>query len=157
MVTYGYAPSMADRTSSTVHIDVPAAAIMAVIADFAAYPGWASGVRAADVEGTGQDGRPDRVRFSLDAGPVKDSYVLGYTWNGDNEVRWDLVERGSMVAEMSGAYVLTATGAGTEVTYQLAVGMAVPMPGFLKRRAEKTIIDTALQGLKRRAETVAGQ
>lgn len=148
---------MADRTSSTAQIDGPAALIMGVIADFAAYPGWASGVRAATVEGTGPDGRPDRVRFSLDAGPIKDSYVLGYTWNGDTEVSWELVERGSMVSEMTGSYLLTTAGAGTEVTYQLAVGLAVPMPGFLKRRAEKTIIDTALQGLKRRAEAVAGQ
>jgi polyketide cyclase/dehydrase/lipid transport protein len=148
---------MADRTSSTVHVDVPAAVIMTVIADFAAYPDWASGVRAADVQGTGPDGRPERVRFSLDAGPIKDSYVLGYTWDGDSEVRWELVERGSMVSEMSGAYLLTSAGTGTEVTYQLAVGLAVPMLGFLKRQAEKTIINTALQGLKRRAEMVAGQ
>jgi len=30
------------------------------------------------------------------------------------------------------------------------------MIGMLKRRAEKTIIDTALKGLKSRAETIGG-
>ena len=31
----------------------------------------------------------------------------------------------------------------------------IPTPGLLKRKAEKMIIDTALKGLKARAETLA--
>ena len=130
---------------------------MAVIADFAAYPQWASGVRAAEVLAAGPGGRADRVRFTLDAGVIRDSYVLAYTWHDDEEVYWELAERGTAVTEMSGAYLLTETGAGTEVTYQLAVGLAVPMPGPLRRRAEKTIIDTALKGLRSRAERAAAE
>jgi hypothetical protein len=150
---------MADKTSSTITIDVPKSVIMAVIADFAAYPQWASGVKAAEVTVTDDGGRPDRVRFSLDAGGIiKDRYTLGYRWQGDDEVRWDLVERGSMISDMSGAYVLTEQAdGGTTVTYELAVGLAVPMIGMMKRRAEKTIIDTALKGLRSRAMQVAGE
>ena len=40
------------------------------------------------------------------------------------------------------------------MTYDLAVGIRVPMIGILKRRAEKMIIDTALKGLKSRAESI---
>lgn len=150
-----YAPRVADKTRSTMTIDVPQSIIMAVIADFAAYPQWASGVRSAQVLSKGSDGRPERVRFSINAGVIKDSYVLGYTWQGDDQVRWELAERGSAVSEMSGAYLLEGLGGGTEVTYELAVGMSIPMPGMLKRRAEKTIVDTALKGLRNRAEKVA--
>jgi hypothetical protein len=57
---------------------------------------------------------------------------------------------------MTGGYELAAHGDDTEVTYDLAVGIRVPMIGMLKRRAEKTIIDTALKGLKSRAETIGG-
>ena len=131
---------------------------MAVIADFAAYPQWASGVRAAEVVQTGPDGRPAQVRFTLDAGIIRDKYLLGYAWRDDDEVRWDLVERGSMISEMSGAYLLEDDpGGGTKVTYELAVGLAVPMIAMMKRRAEKTIIDTALKGLRSRARKVAGE
>ncbi len=148
---------MADKTSSTMTIGVPRPTVMAVIADFAAYPQWASGVRAAEVLAGGPGGRADRVRFTLDAGAIRDSYVLAYTWHDDEEVHWELAERGTAVTEMSGAYLLTETGAGTEVTYQLAVGLAMPMPGLLRRRAEKTIIDTALKGLRSRAERAAAE
>ena len=44
---------------------------------------------------------------------IKDSYVLGYDWDGDAAVRWQLAEPGSMVTEMSGAYLLAEDGAGT--------------------------------------------
>jgi hypothetical protein len=67
-------------------------------------------------------------------------------------VRWELVEAGSMVTEMSGAYLLADEGEATKVSYELAVGTKVPLPGLIRRRAEKTIIDTALRGLKSRAE-----
>lgn len=127
--------------------------VMGVIADFAAYPEWATGIRSADVLASGPDGRPGRVRFGLDAGVIKDSYVLTYDWDGDAAVRWQLAEAGSVVTEMSGEYVLTEDDRGTQVTYELAVGTRVPL-GLLKRRAEKTIIETALKGLKSRAESI---
>ena len=129
---------------------------MAVISDFGSYPDWATGVRSAEIIEAGPEGRPLRVRFSLDAGLVKDSYVLAYDWDGDAAVHWHLAEAGSMVTEMSGAYALADDGTGTRVGYELSVGTRVPMIGMLKRRAEKTIIDTALKGLRSRAEKVRG-
>jgi Polyketide cyclase / dehydrase and lipid transport len=146
---------MADRTSSSLTVAADREAVMGVIADFGSYPEWATGVRSAQILDAGPDGRPLRVRFGLDAGIIRDSYVLAYEWDGDAAVRWQLAEAGSMVTEMSGAYVLTEDGTGTKVSYQLAVGTRVPMIGMLKRRAEKTIIDTALKGLKTRAESFA--
>jgi len=147
---------MADRTSSSIMTSAPRSAVMGVIADFGAYPDWASGVRSAEVLEAGPDGRAQRVRFALDAGLIRDSYVLAYEWDGDAAVRWELAEAGAMVTEMSGAYLLADEGQGTRVSYELAVGTrGLPMPGMLKRRAEKTIIDTALKGLKRRTEAFA--
>ena len=144
---------MADRTSSSITVAAGRPTVMSVIADFGAYPEWASGIRSAEVLAAGADGRPERVRFSLDAGVIKDTYVLSYTWDGDAAVRWQLAEAGSVVTEMSGEYLLAEDTAGTEVTYELAVGTRVPL-GLLKRRAERTIIETALKGLKSRSESV---
>jgi hypothetical protein len=143
---------MAASTSSRIMIAAPRADVMAVIADFAAYPQWASAVRAAETLGQDAGGRASQVRFTLDAGVVRDTYVLGYDWDGDAGVRWHLAEAGSVISGMSGGYALAERAGETEATYDLAVDLRVPMPGLLKRRAEKTIIDTALKGLKNRAE-----
>jgi carbon monoxide dehydrogenase subunit G len=145
---------MADSTTSSIVIGVPREDVMTVIADFAAYPSWATAVRSAEVLSQDAEGRATAVRFKLDAGMIKDSYVLGYDWDGDAQVRWHLAEAGSVISEMTGGYTLADHGDSTEVTYDLAVGIRIPMIGIVKRRAEKMIIDTALKGLKSRAESI---
>lgn len=145
---------MADRTSASITIDASAPEIMAVIADFPAYPGWADGITAAEVLAAGEDGRAERVRMTLEAGPIKDTYVLAYDWD-DDAVRWNLAEAGVMVTGMTGAYHLAPADAVTDVTdvtYELAVDVRIPMIGMVRRKAEKRIIETALKGLKRRVE-----
>ena len=142
---------MADQSTQSIVIAAPPAAIMAVIADFPAYPQWAASVKAAEVVSTDPDGRAEQVRFVLDAGVVKDDYVLAYEWSGDDRVEWRLV-RGQMQKSQQGSYVLAPRGSGTEVTYHLAVDLAIPMLGMFKRKAEKVIMDTALKELKKRVE-----
>ena len=144
---------MAEQTTSSIVIDATPAEVMAVIADFPAYPEWAQGMKQAEVVEAGADGRADRVHFELEATPIKDSYTLAYDWNGDSSVTWELVE-GKMLKAMEGAYVLRPAGAGTEVTYRLAVDLSIPMIGMLRRKDEKVIIDTALKGLKKRVESL---
>lgn len=145
---------MADRTSSSITIDAAKPDVMAVIADFPHYPDWAEGIKVAEVVAEGVGGRAEKVRFVLDAGPFNDEYVLAYEWEDDDAVTWSLAERGKMLAAMTGSYRLADTGgAGTGVTYELAVDVSIPMIGMLKRRVEKRIIDTALRGLKQRVES----
>ena len=144
---------MAEHTRSSTTIDADPARIMAVIADFAAYPEWTGEVKEIEVLGQDAEGRALQVRLLLDAGAIKDEHVLSYTWDGDNEVSWTLV-KSQMLRSLDGSYSLTAArGGGTEVTYQLAVDVKIPMLGMIKRKAEKVIIDRALAGLKKRVES----
>ena len=146
---------MAEQTSSSIVIDAPPAAVMDVIADFAAYPDWAKGVKQPTVRAEGAGGRAQEVFFSLDVAPIKDEYTLAYTWNGDHDVTWTLAE-GKMLRALDGAYVLSDRGDGsTEVTYRLALDVSIPLIGMIKRKGEKILIDTALKGLKQRVESLA--
>ncbi len=144
---------MAEQTTSSIVVDADRSSVMDVIADFESYPTWAHGVKKAEVVAEGDEpGRPREVYFELDASPVKDQYTLAYDWNGDQSVRWSLVQ-GKMLRSMDGAYELEDQGGSTKVTYRLAVDISVPMIGMIKRKAEKVIIDTALKGLKKRVES----
>jgi hypothetical protein len=143
---------MAEQTTSSIVVEAPPAAVMAVIADFGSYPAWAKGVKVADVESTGPDGRPSEVHFVLDVAPIKDDYTLAYTWDGDRQVTWTLA-RGNMLRALDGAYILRDLGGSTEVTYRLALDLTIPLIGMLKRRGEKILIETALRGLKTRVES----
>ncbi len=142
---------MADQSTQSIVVDAPAAAVMAVIADFPAYPTWVSAAKEVEVLEPGPDGRARRVHFVLDAGAVKDDYVLDYTWDGDRRVDWTLV-RGQMQKKQDGSYVLAESAGSTTVTYTIAIDLTIPMLGLIKRKAEKVILDTALKELKKRVE-----
>ena len=150
---------MADQTTSSIVVDASPAEVMAVIADFDAYPQWAKGVQTADIvsayDSGAAAGRAREVFFELDVSPIRDEYTLAYDWEGDRTVTWTLVE-GKMLRALDGAYVLTDLGArGTDVTYRLALDVSIPLIGMLKRKGEKILIDAALKGLKKRVESLA--
>ncbi|MBW4721652.1 SRPBCC family protein [Saccharothrix obliqua] len=143
---------MADQSTQSITIDAAPSRIVAVIADFAAYPDWANGVKRTEVLETGADGYAAQVKFNIDQGPIKDEYVLAYDEWSAERISWHLV-KGQMQKFQEGSYVLTARGGSTEVTYTLSVQLVVPMIGLFRRKAEKMIMDTALKELKRRVES----
>jgi ribosome-associated toxin RatA of RatAB toxin-antitoxin module len=142
---------MADQSTQSIVVDAPAADVMAVIADFRSYPQWVASAKNVEVLETGPDGRAQRVHFVLDAGAVKDDYVLDYTWDDDRRVSWTLVQ-GQMQKRQEGSYTLTERDGATEVTYAITIDLSIPMLGMIKRKAEKVILDTALKELKKRVE-----
>jgi ribosome-associated toxin RatA of RatAB toxin-antitoxin module len=147
---------MAEHTRSSTTIGATPAEVMAVIADFAAYPVWTGEVKESEVVAEFPDGRAEQVRFLLDAGAIRDEHTLEYTWDGDREVSWTLV-KSQMLRSLDGVYALEPVdGDRTQVTYQLAVDVKIPMLGMIKRKAEKVIIDRALAGLKKRVEELRG-
>jgi uncharacterized membrane protein len=142
---------MADQSTQSITVDAPAADVMAVVADFPAYPEWVAAAKQVEVLETGDDGRATQVHFVLDAGAVTDDYVLAYTWEGDRRVSWTLV-KGQMQKRQDGSYTLVETDGRTEVTYSITIDLSIPMLGMIKRKAEKVILDTALKELKKRVE-----
>ncbi|CAL9552416.1 hypothetical protein SUDANB171_04450 [Streptomyces sp. enrichment culture] len=145
---------MAEHTRSSITIDATPAEVMAVIADFGRYPEWTGEVREAEVLGTDERGRAEQVRLLLDAGAIKDEHTLAYAWSDTDEVSWSLV-KSQMLRSLDGSYRLVPVDGGkhTEVTYQLTVDVKIPMLGTIKRKAEKVIIERALDGLKKRVES----
>ncbi|MFD3509383.1 SRPBCC family protein [Nocardia sp. NPDC058666] len=143
---------MADRTQRSILIDAPSREVMAVIADLESYPEWVAAAKSVEVLDRDAQGRAAKARFVLDAGVVKDTYVLSYTWRADGmAVSWELLT-GDLQKAQDGSYELFDRPGGTEVVYELTVDLNIPMIGMFKRKAEKVITDTALNELKKRVE-----
>ena len=140
-------------TSDSTIVGAPVAGVRDVIADFASYPEWAESIKVAEVLSEGPDGRPDRVRFSLEAGAISDEYVLVYSWSEDDRgVEWRL-ESSTLQRSQAGSYRLAPVDGGTRVDYRLEIELVVPVIGRLRSRAERRILAGALRELKRRAES----
>jgi ribosome-associated toxin RatA of RatAB toxin-antitoxin module len=143
---------VADKTAQTIYIDADPATVMDVIADIASYPEWVAEYQETEVLESDADGYPTTARLVLDAAVLRDTMVLAYVWPADRtSVTWTLVES-SLLKSLEGAYRLAPKGSGTDVTYELAVDLKIPMIGLLKRKAERRLTDTALKDLKKRVE-----
>ena len=144
---------MGQKVSDSVTIAASQRTVFDTITDLDAYPTWAEGVEEAEVLETDGDGRPSRARFRVDAKVVEVRYTLAYDYDGTDVVSWTLIE-GETITQLDGRYVLEPRDEGTtHVTYDLEADVDIPLPGFMKKRAAKQILDTGLKGLKRRAES----
>jgi uncharacterized membrane protein len=144
---------VSDQASSSITISAPAETVLGVIADIPSYPQWTGQIKSAEVVEDGPGGKPKSAKFVMDAGVLKDEYTLEYSWRADG-VDWHLVGKSTVQKSQVGSYSLVDKGGSTEVTYKLAVDIAMPMLGMFKRKAEKMIMDSALKELKKRVESL---
>jgi uncharacterized protein YndB with AHSA1/START domain len=123
-----------------------------ILTDFERYPEWAADIKAVTVAETDDRGRPGQVTFRAAAFGRSTSYTLAYDYhNAPKELSWVQID-GDITRRLDGAYTFEAAGEDTEVVYRLTVELRVPLPGFVKRRAEGRIMGAALKELKARAE-----
>ena len=124
-----------------------------VLTAFEAYPEWAADIKSVTVDERDDQGRAVRVTFRAAAFGRSTSYTLRYDYHAaPAELSWTQVA-GDLTRRLDGSYELVSSGDGaTEITYNLVVDLKVPLPGFVKRRAEGRIMGTALRELKARVE-----
>jgi carbon monoxide dehydrogenase subunit G len=144
---------MAERTEGSIEIQADPAEIMEAIADFESYPDWVAGIRSAEVRARDDQDRGSEVAYEFSAMGFDATYTLVYEYeDGDRGIRWTTKEASGAVRDIEGEYELEPLNGDTRVTYRLAVELGVSLPGFLKRRADKQAITTALEGLRKRVE-----
>ena len=125
--------------------------------DIAAYPEWVENLRTVEILTTDDQGQPATVRFEAEGLGRMSSYVLAYDLSEvPHKLAWNLVS-GDLAREIEGRYVFhdmteDPTLPLTEVDYELTIDLAVPLPGFVKRRAEDKIVKSALDRFKQRVE-----
>lgn len=140
---------MAESASQERLIQAPSDEIMEVIVDYESYPDWAENIREVEVRETDEQGRATRVWYRVDARVMEITYTLAYTYHDEHRLTWTLVEADQLNA-LEGEYLLEPEGEATRVRYSLEVDLAIPVPGFLKKRAAKQIMETSLGELERR-------
>jgi hypothetical protein len=143
---------VADEAHERIHIDAPVDVCFELATDFEGYPAWTSDVQHARIVEYAADGTSARADFRAAALGRSVRYVLDYDLsNAPYSFSWKLVE-GDMLRALEGRYTFDDVDEGTDVTYDLTVELAIPMPGLVKRRAAGRIVGAALQDLKHAAE-----
>lgn len=120
-----------------------------VLIAFERYPEWAADIKAVHVDERDEQGRGVVVTFRAAAFGRSTSYTLRYDYSSaPQQLSW-VQTAGDLTRRLDGSYDLSPSGDdGTEIVYKLVVDLKVPLPGFVKRRAEGRIMGTALRELK---------
>jgi ribosome-associated toxin RatA of RatAB toxin-antitoxin module len=147
---------VAEQATERMTVSATPEHCFAVSADIGAYPQWAADIKEVTIDERDDQGRPRLVTFRAAAFGRSTNYTLAYDYSEAPDVLAWVQTRGDITAKLDGRYVFTPVGDGrTEVTYHLEVEMKVPLPGFIKMRAQSRIMSIALRDLKARAESTA--
>lgn len=154
---------MREATKAEISIEASPDEVLAVIGDIESYPKWTAFTKAAVLE-TDASGRPALVEFSFDMGAFKDEQTMRYEWPGggggggdltDQVVQWQLVTS-NLLKSLNGSYRISTQEGDKQsrVVYELMMDLSMPLISAMRKRAEKMIVETALEGLKKRVESL---
>jgi uncharacterized membrane protein len=137
---------MSEFSSSTITIDAPMSEVGTTLFAVASYPEWSSAFKKVDVQESDAQGRV--VKASL-----KDVVTLIFDWSqAPDKVTFSL-DDANLLTKMEGAYLLKSLDSeSTSVTYELSVGLSMPIPAMMIAKQEKSTIDSALKQLKEHLE-----
>jgi ribosome-associated toxin RatA of RatAB toxin-antitoxin module len=145
---------MVDQATQSITIAASPQRCFDVATDFARYPEWARDVKEATVREEDEQGRATEVEFRTSALGRSTHYTLAYDYtDAPRVISWHML-RGDIMRSIDGAYTFDEAkdgSGGTDVTYSLSIELVVPLPGFVKRRAEVRILNSVRE-LKVRAE-----
>jgi ribosome-associated toxin RatA of RatAB toxin-antitoxin module len=146
---------MADQASQRTTIAAAPRALFDVVTDFDRYTDWIRDLKSVEVVSRDEDGRPLEVRYRAAAMGRSTSYTLQYDYtDAPKRLPWKLVA-GDIMRRLDGAYEfhpIDGEPDRTDVEYWLTVELIVPLPAFVKRRAESKIMHNALRELKAHVE-----
>lgn len=142
---------MAERVKDTIDIKAGAHEIFDAAVDFEKYPEWNQQIKEVEIKASDDEGRATEVWYKVDAKVRTVKYTLAYDYsNAPDSFSWDLKE--GDVKKLSGSYSFDEFDDVTEVAYEIEIDPGFPMPGFLRKQAEKQIVRGALHELKKRVE-----
>jgi uncharacterized membrane protein len=147
---------MTETANERIRVDAPAERCYDVAVDFESYPEWVRDVKEAKIIERDDEGRGKRVEYRAAALGKSIRYLLEYDFSeAPTAFSWKFIE-GDMLRRLDGTYRFEPESpTSTRVHYDLAVELAVPLPGLLKRRAAGIIMGSALKELKKHVESVA--
>ena len=146
---------MADQASQRAIIAASPQQLFDVVTDFDRYTEWIRDLKSVEVIERDDEGRAVEVRYRAAAMGRSTSYTLRYDYtDAPRKLPWKLV-RGDIMRQLDGAYEfhpVEGDGDRSDVEYWLTVELIVPLPAFVKRRAESKIMHNALRELKAHVE-----
>lgn len=138
-----------DHAEQTVEVQGSFDDVLATLRDVESQVEWVPEILEAELLEVYDDGLPATARFKAAATVGTDEYTLSYDHREDG-MSWTLA-KGRLQTGQEGDYTLVRTGRGsTSVTFSLTIHHNLPLPGFIRGRVIRGLVDSTLTGLQKR-------
>ncbi len=140
--------------SKTVEVSADSAAVMAIVADFEAYPQWNEEIQGLWVLARYDDGRPSQLRLDADYQGMQATFIQAVYYPGDNQIQ-TVLQQGDLFSKQDQLFSVVSTGAASLLTVDLDVETSTPIPAPMVKSLAGNVLDHLAENLKRRAEQLA--
>jgi ribosome-associated toxin RatA of RatAB toxin-antitoxin module len=140
--------------SKTVEIGADVASIMAIVANFEAYPEWNEGINGAWVLARYDDGRPSQLRLDTVIQGIEGTYIQAVYYPGPNQIQ-TVMQQGDLFAKQEQLFSVVESGATSLLTVDVDVETTMPVPAPMVKSLLNNVLERLAENLKLRAEQLA--
>jgi uncharacterized membrane protein len=141
--------------SKTVEVDATAAAIMAIVADFEAYPQWNEEVKAVYILARYDDGRPSQLRIDTEIQGQQGTYIQAVYYPGPGQIQ-TVMQQGELFSKQNQVFSVVEMGPASLLTVDLDVEVSIPgVPALMVKKIVNDALDHLAGNLKSRAEQMS--
>jgi ribosome-associated toxin RatA of RatAB toxin-antitoxin module len=140
--------------SKTVEVSADAASIMAIVADFEAYPQWNDEIKGLWVLARYDDGRPSQLRLDTEVQGMAGTYIQAVYYPGANQIQ-TVMQQGDLFAKQEQLFSVVEIGASCLLTVDIDVEPSMPVPAPMVKSMLNNVLDHLAENLKQRAEQLS--
>src|SRR6478735_2956246 len=137
--------------SKTVEVATDAAAIVAIVADFEAYPQWNEEVKGCWVLARYDDGRPSQLRLDTSVQGMDGTYIQAVYYPAPNQIQ-TVMQQGDLFKKQEQVFAVVDMGSTTLLTVDLDVEVTLPVPSPMVKKVVNDALEHLAGNLKARAE-----
>lgn len=142
--------------SKTVEVSAPAATIMAIVADFEAYPQWNEEVSGAWVLARYDDGRPSQLRLDTKVQGIEGTYIQAVYYPAEGQIQ-TVMQQGNLFSKQEQLFAVVDMGPTSLLTVDMDVEVDMPgVPSMMVKKVVNDALEHLAGNLKKRAEELAG-
>lgn len=140
--------------SKTVEVAADAETILAIVADFEAYPLWNDEVTGCWILARYDDGRPSQLRLDTSVQGMEGTYIQAVYYPGPGQIQ-TVMQQGEHFAKQEQLFSAVAMGPGCALlTVDMDVETTLPVPAMMVKKVVNDALEHVAGNLKARAEAV---
>lgn len=138
--------------SKTVEVGADSTAILAIVADFEAYPQWNDEVKAVYILARYNDGRPSQLRIDTEIQGQQGTYIQAVYYPSPAQIQ-TVMQQGDLFSKQEQLFSVVEMGPSSLLTVDLDVETSIPgVPALMVKKLVNDALDHLAGNLKTRAE-----